>query len=154
MEHDVELVIAFLNTLDVEAGTDELSDADRWQRWCAGHGLAAGADLDSARAVRDEIRASVTEGEAFTAGSQWPVRIVMRSGEPTLTSDDAVGDVLSAAVRLAHTGYWNRIKICPAVDCGAAFYDRSRNRSRTWCAMRVCGNRQKARSWRERHVTS
>ena len=31
------------------------------------------------------------------------------------------------------------------------FYDQSRNRSRAWCSMEVCGNREKARSFRVRH---
>ncbi|PLT99390.1 hypothetical protein BMJ34_14370 [Sinorhizobium medicae] len=36
-----------------------------------------------------------------------------------------------------------RLKICP--NCAWLFLDRSRNRSRTWCDMAVCGNRSKAR---------
>ncbi|MDW9413303.1 CGNR zinc finger domain-containing protein [Sinorhizobium meliloti] len=36
-----------------------------------------------------------------------------------------------------------RLKICP--NCAWLFLDRSRNRSRTWCDMAVCGNRAKAR---------
>ena len=36
-----------------------------------------------------------------------------------------------------------RIKIC--AHCGWLFIDRSRNSSRLWCDMSVCGNRQKAR---------
>ena len=35
-----------------------------------------------------------------------------------------------------------RLKICP--NCGWLFLDRSRNRSRAWCDMAVCGNRVKA----------
>jgi predicted RNA-binding Zn ribbon-like protein len=46
------------------------------------------------------------------------------------------------------------VKICPAADCRWAFFDHSRNRSRTWCSMRVCGNREKARAWRERQETA
>lgn len=36
-----------------------------------------------------------------------------------------------------------RLKICP--NCEWLFVDRSRNRSRNWCDMTVCGNRAKAR---------
>ncbi len=36
-----------------------------------------------------------------------------------------------------------RLKICP--NCQWLFIDRSRNRSRAWCDMSVCGNRTKAR---------
>ncbi|MDH4413505.1 MAG: CGNR zinc finger domain-containing protein [Rhizobium sp.] len=35
-----------------------------------------------------------------------------------------------------------RMKICG--NCGWLFIDRSKNRSRTWCDMTVCGNRVKA----------
>ncbi len=36
-----------------------------------------------------------------------------------------------------------RIRIC--ANCSWLFLDESRNRSRIWCDMAVCGNRQKAR---------
>lgn len=36
-----------------------------------------------------------------------------------------------------------RLKICP--NCEWLFLDKSRNRSRNWCDMAVCGNRAKAR---------
>jgi predicted RNA-binding Zn ribbon-like protein len=36
-----------------------------------------------------------------------------------------------------------RLKICP--NCEWLFVDKSRNRSRNWCDMNVCGNRAKAR---------
>jgi len=45
---------------------------------------------------------------------------------------------------------WNRLKACRLDDCQWAFYDQSKNRSRTWCSMKVCGNRAKARAYRER----
>jgi predicted RNA-binding Zn ribbon-like protein len=35
--------------------------------------------------------------------------------------------------------------MCEAPDCAWLFLDQSRNRSRRWCDMKVCGNRQKAR---------
>jgi predicted RNA-binding Zn ribbon-like protein len=71
-------------------------------------------------------------------------------GTPRLVARDVVGAVFAAASRLAVLGQWERVKICPADDCRWAFYDRSRNHSRTWCSMQVCGNREKARSWRDR----
>jgi predicted RNA-binding Zn ribbon-like protein len=37
----------------------------------------------------------------------------------------------------------DRLKICP--NCEWLFVDKSRNRSRNWCDMAVCGNRAKAR---------
>ncbi len=37
------------------------------------------------------------------------------------------------------------IRECRAPDCEWLFLDQSRNRSRRWCDMKSCGNRQKAR---------
>lgn len=68
-------------------------------------------------------------------------------------ADDVVGAVFAACTRLVVRGDWIRLKICPADTCLWAFYDESRNRSRTWCSMRVCGNREKARGWRARAAT-
>jgi len=47
-------------------------------------------------------------------------------------------------------GTWDRMKACAADTCRWAFYDHSRNRSRQWCDMAVCGNRAKARTYRKR----
>jgi predicted RNA-binding Zn ribbon-like protein len=44
-----------------------------------------------------------------------------------------------------------RIKTCPAHDCGWKFVDRSKNRSRRWCDMAVCGNLTKTRRYRARN---
>jgi len=37
------------------------------------------------------------------------------------------------------------VRFCEAPDCEWLFLDHSRNRSRRWCDMTTCGNRQKAR---------
>ncbi len=157
-DRDITLVLAFLNTRDAEAGTDVLDDPERWQNWCTERGLAEPADTESVREIRDTMRSSVTHNHATpdkppALPAQWPLRVTLRAGVPVLSPTDAVGTVLAAAVHLVATDHWDRLKICPAEDCLWAFYDRSRNRSRTWCSMSVCGNREKARSWRERHTT-
>lgn len=55
----------------------------------------------------------------------------------------------SAAELLTH-GPLDRIRECPGQgNCGWLFLDLSKNASRRWCDMRVCGNRAKAR----RHYT-
>ncbi len=48
-----------------------------------------------------------------------------------------------SALRLAAEPPLERLRICG--HCGWLFLDRSRNRSRMWCDMAVCGNREKAR---------
>ncbi|WP_077961751.1 CGNR zinc finger domain-containing protein [Ensifer adhaerens] len=54
-----------------------------------------------------------------------------------------------SALTLAANPEPDRLKICP--NCGWLFLDRSRNRSRTWCDMAVCGNRNKARLYYHRN---
>jgi predicted RNA-binding Zn ribbon-like protein len=48
-----------------------------------------------------------------------------------------------SALRLLDAGTVERLKICG--HCGWLFLDRSKNRSRAWCDMAVCGNREKAK---------
>ena len=48
-----------------------------------------------------------------------------------------------SALKLIASPDTERLKICP--NCEWLFIDRSKNRSRTWCDMAVCGNRAKAR---------
>lgn len=57
-----------------------------------------------------------------------------------------------SALSLLSGQEWRRIRICP--NCNWLFSDRSRNRSRLWCDMSVCGNRHKARRHYERRKTS
>ena len=153
VDRDLDLVLTFLNTCDAEDDTDVLADAEEWRRWCAEHGLGEAPGTAAVREIRDSMRTAVLGRTAPDPAvpPSWPVRVALRSGVPVLAGTDALGSVLVAATHLVHTGHWDRIKICPADNCLWAFYDRSRNRSRTWCSMRVCGNREKARSWRERH---
>ncbi|WP_082475678.1 CGNR zinc finger domain-containing protein [Rhizobium sp. Leaf341] len=62
----------------------------------------------------------------------------------TTSSDkgDLAASTARSALRLAARSDDGRLKIC--ANCGWLFFDRSKNRSRTWCDMTVCGNRRKA----------
>jgi predicted RNA-binding Zn ribbon-like protein len=84
-----------------------------------------------------------------------PLRIVFDGTRPRLAPalDGARGGLarLLVAIADAHAdGGWERLKVCAADDCQWAFYDTSKNRSRHWCSMGVCGNRQKTRTYRAR----
>jgi predicted RNA-binding Zn ribbon-like protein len=143
---DVDLVVDFLNTVDHETDTDVLDNPVAWQAWLAERGLTDGEET---RAVRAALRAAV--GDLAPPGTvSARVTVELAGGVPTLVAADVVGAVLAASTRLAVLDQWERVKICPADDCRWAFYDRSRNHSRTWCSMQVCGNREKARAWRGR----
>jgi predicted RNA-binding Zn ribbon-like protein len=146
---DASLVVEFLNTVNVEEGTDLLEDPGQWHEWATARGLQANP-AGEARAARDALRAAIGDPR-LTAGSvDVGTRITLTGEGPVLVADDVVGAVFAACARLVVRGDWIRLKICPADTCLWAFYDESRNRSRTWCSMRVCGNREKARGWRAR----
>lgn len=51
----------------------------------------------------------------------------------------------SAADLLTDGARLDRVKVCDADGCGWVFLDTSRARTRRWCSMRTCGNRNKAR---------
>lgn len=145
---DVDLVIDFLNTVNHDTHIDVLDDPVAWQAWLSERELTEGpADL---RAVRAALRAAVGDPVVPVSASVAVTIELPVGGMPRLVARDVVGAVFAAASRLAVRGQWERVKICPADDCRWAFYDRSRNHSRTWCSMQVCGNREKARSWRGR----
>ncbi|MFI5605770.1 CGNR zinc finger domain-containing protein [Amycolatopsis sp. NPDC051903] len=149
MHTDATLVVDFLNTVDIEHGEDVLDNPELWRRWAEEHELSPG-EGDDARAARDGLRAAVGDPRLPGASLEVPLVFSLDDGGPSLRGTDATSTILAAATRLAIRGDWVRLKICPADDCLWAFYDESRNRSRTWCSMRVCGNREKARTWRAR----
>jgi predicted RNA-binding Zn ribbon-like protein len=64
----------------------------------------------------------------------------------------ALGRILAIVVGAMADGGWARLKACRNDECMWVFYDTSKNHSATWCSMRVCGNRMKARAYRKRRA--
>lgn len=56
------------------------------------------------------------------------------------------------AIDILRNAELKRLKQCPGKDCGWMFLDTTRNGSRRWCDMAVCGNRTKARRHRGRMI--
>ncbi len=65
-------------------------------------------------------------------------------------SDEILGPIAEAAISLLMQGDPKRIKQCQGQHCGWLFYDASKNNSRHWCDMSVCGNRSKIKAYRQR----
>jgi predicted RNA-binding Zn ribbon-like protein len=151
----LESLLEFLNTVDVEAGEEELADDAAWAAWLEAQGLGEPTvhDATDARAVRDALRAAA-DGDASLGHvlEIVPLRVrLMPDGSPVVDAADPLGRLLATAVALGTEGRWSRVKLCDAHTCRYAFYDASRNRSGRWCSMAVCGNREKTRAFRERH---
>ena len=61
-----------------------------------------------------------------------------------------VWEIGRAAGRLVVSPRLGRIRACAAADCGWWFLDDTKNRSRRWCDMKICGNREKLRRFRSK----
>jgi predicted RNA-binding Zn ribbon-like protein len=165
---ELQLVCDFVNTFDRESGRDALSDAMGLGVWLRARGLWGGRpdddDAVAARelreALRDLMRANNGE-DVDTAAATASIDAAARragigvrfdSGSIRLVAPSrGVGEVLVAAGAAMADGSWSRLKACRSSTCRWAFVDTARNRSRQWCSMSVCGNREKARSFRRRH---
>jgi predicted RNA-binding Zn ribbon-like protein len=171
---ELELVQSFVNTRDLEADTEELAaplDLHDWlsDRDLLDPGEPVGAlDLRRAVRLREALRALLLANSGVDAdpsaaaeldAAARRARLSARFGpdgtaglEPAADGvDAALGRLLAIVSRSMADGTWRRLKACRSEDCLWAFYDATKNRSGVWCAMGVCGNRAKARSYRARH---
>jgi predicted RNA-binding Zn ribbon-like protein len=170
---DLDLVKSLVNSADLEEGTDELLDPEALGAWLRTHGLAEdaarfdAAGLERVIAFREAVRRLLLShnggeldreavGTLDRLAGEAAMRVEFGSdGAPALVPcgegvDRALGRLFAAIARAQTDGTWERLKVCPASTCLWAFYDASRNHSRTWCSMSVCGNRAKARTYRRR----
>lgn len=170
---ELEVVRLFVNTRDEEEGTELLDSTSGLRKWLAEHGLLkAGTsvkepDRQAAIEVREALRSLLLTNNGVPVDADAVERLRRASREARLGLEftdegdttvrpraegvtGALGELLARVHRARAEGSWERLKACPADDCLWAFYDRSRNRSRRWCEMEVCGNRSKVRSYRER----
>lgn len=68
--------------------------------------------------------------------------------------DDALAGlsvVVAELYNAAANGTLDRLKMCASDECHRVFYDRSKPGTRRWCVSALCGNREKTRTYRERH---
>jgi len=163
----------FVNTWDLEDDKDALPCPAALSEWLAEHGLAEPGeafdheDLARAVAVREALRALLLANNGDELDPAAPVALSEAADRARLTVavdadgrasvepraggiDRAFGRLLAVVTRAQADGSWERMKACPWHTCHVAFYDHSRNRSRTWCSMAVCGNRAKAQTYRRR----
>jgi predicted RNA-binding Zn ribbon-like protein len=155
------LALDLANTRDGHApARDYLETPDDLVAW-ARH--AAGLEIDADQATLDEVlrlRETVVAvfgaappaaalADLVAAQAAHPGRLVAAGGHFDLAWDgDIVGAVAAAAVDLLRHGPLDRLKRCEA--CPWLFLDLSRNHSRRWCSMNVCGGTLKMRRYRAR----
>lgn len=66
----------------------------------------------------------------------------------------ALAEVANSAADLLVGGDASLLKECENPDCVLHFYDTSKNHSRRWCSMALCGNRMKAQAHYRRNRDS
>ena len=172
LEGEVDLLVDFVNTRDLEEETDSVAEPEQLSAWIAERtGELIGAldeeDVARVRALRESLRALLRthNGGALDQRRLDPLReaaersryrpafsatgeLEIAPARSDLTGFEA--RLLLAIERLQSQGAWPRLKACTDGGCQWAFYDATRNRSRTWCSMEECGNREKTRRYRER----
>jgi predicted RNA-binding Zn ribbon-like protein len=174
----LETVRRFVNTVDVEAGTDAIESAAELRRWLVGADLlgpatrVVRADVTAARALREALRAAAA---ANHDGARLPDDVVLTLNQAaerarlavSITADrrwrprpraggvtGALGTIVALVVDAMTDGSWPRLKVCVNDTCRWAFFDASRAGTGRWCSMRICGNRAKQEAWRARRRLS
>jgi predicted RNA-binding Zn ribbon-like protein len=172
---ELRLVQAFVNTNDMEEGRDELRVPEGLRDWLVARGLirpeveVGDRDLARALALREAIRALAASNNGIPldpndldtldrVADAGALRVrFTKEGEPRLEPlspgvNGALARIVADVYRSIIQGSWPRLKACRRHACRWLFYDRSRNRAGTWCAMTVCGNRVKTRTYRRRRA--
>ena len=116
------------------------------------------SDLEGGRRTRDQALA-VLEDALPRALSR--LRLVPAKGrfEWGWTREEDALDamlwpVIKSTAELLTSGELERVRECAAAECAWLFIDGSRNGTRRWCDMTVCGNRNKARRFYSRSKPS
>ncbi|GAA3035488.1 CGNR zinc finger domain-containing protein [Streptosporangium longisporum] len=205
MDNPSGLVIDFVNTYDVETGTESIPSPDALTAWLDRRGLigpgdaAGGTDLARAVELREGLREALRHnhdrpsardlppapdsdagtthdadagetpaGTGHDAGGPppgfplrfagLPLQVVLGPAGPVLEPVETgvpggLARIVAAVMDTHAAGMWPRLKVCTESTCQWAFVDSSKNRSRSWCSMKVCGNRTKTRAYRARRQT-
>ncbi len=164
----VDLLIDFANSIDLDEGTDDLTTPAELTRWLVAHGLLPRSvtstvdDLALARRLRDALHEALvanhhgsSDGGALEAeAAHLPLRLSGPVDQLWLHPvhegvRGALSHVLIAVASAVADDTWRRLKVCSSDECAWAYFDASKNRSRTWCEW-GCGNRNKTRNYRAR----
>lgn len=172
-QRPVELLDTFPNLLrwGRTGGVFDRTGAFRLRRWGHSHPREAARVLAEAMGLREAIatifqalvRDSAPPPESLArlehaCRSAWSARTLRadkesaewawREGVPE--PERAAWAAALDAARLITSPDLRRVRQCGDAECGWFFLDTSRNRSRRWCSMESCGNRNKVRRFYRR----
>ncbi|MEU2157530.1 CGNR zinc finger domain-containing protein [Streptomyces sp. NPDC019396] len=169
----LDTVVDLVNTAPERAGSDELKDIPSLYDFVRSHkvsdvGVLTDTDLAAVHAVRTRFAEVFATPDPRSAAELINQLVAAAGTTPQLTDHDgydwhvhyfapgaSVADHLAADCGMALafivvSGEQERLRRCEAPDCGNAFVDLSRNRSRRYCDSRTCGNRLHVAAYRAR----
>ncbi|MBO0803047.1 MAG: CGNR zinc finger domain-containing protein [Nocardiopsaceae bacterium] len=170
------LATSFTGTLSERHGdaVERIPTPRRLADWLVLNGLAVdsctAAQLGLARELREAIHAAAT---AAAIGNPLPSAAVQvindRSAQgraaailtlegkrqwrlsPASPVEDALGVIAADAISIIAGERDGKLALCASPTCRAAFFDTSQSRTRKWCDMNTCGNRQKKARFTANH---
>jgi predicted RNA-binding Zn ribbon-like protein len=164
------LVQDFVNSAELPGGYDELADLPATAAWLAAHGFDVDPEEAQRRRIvetREHLRTllGVNSGLPLPESTRTKLSRILDAAavHPVVDTegvrlastargvDGFLAALLAALIQSTIDGSFRRLKVCRSDTCQWTFYDNSKNGCGTWCSMRSCGSRAKARAYRERH---
>ena len=170
------LATSFTATLTERQGdpVERIPTPQRLVDWLRLNGLAVDSctsvQLEMAYELRESIHAAATAaalGDALPATAVKVINDCSIRGRaaPVLTPEgtrdwrlsppsrveDALGVIAADAISILAGERDGRLALCASPTCRAAFFDTSQSRTRKWCDMNTCGNRQKKARFVAKH---
>lgn len=162
------LATSFTGTLSERCGNpiERIPTPQRLVDWLAVYGLAVKtcttAQFNRARELREVIHAAATAaaiGDELPASAVQVINDCSAQGRAAafltpegkrqwkLSSTSSVEDALSViaadAISILAGERDGKLALCASPSCQAAFFDTSQSRTRRWCDMGTCGNKEK-----------
>ncbi|WP_411093190.1 CGNR zinc finger domain-containing protein [Streptomyces sp. 049-1] len=162
------LATSFTGTLSERHGdaVERIPTPQRLVDWLAVYDLAVDsctpAQLDLARELRESIHAAATaaavqdelpapavhvindrSAQGRAAAVLTPEGVRRWRLSPASRVEDALSVIAADAISVIAGERDGKLALCASPTCRAAFFDTSQSRTRKWCDMNTCGNRQK-----------
>ncbi|AZL10474.1 CGNR zinc finger domain-containing protein [Brevibacterium aurantiacum] len=127
----------------------ELADAKRLRESIHLVATAAATEEPFPQQPLDTLNEFSAEGQAvavLTSGAELEWRL------KSVSVRDALRVIATDAISVISGNRDGKLTVCASPTCRAAFLDTSRGRTRRWCDMNTCGNREKKARFRARNA--
>ncbi|HBP28036.1 MAG: CGNR zinc finger domain-containing protein [Advenella sp.] len=162
------LATSFTGTLSERCGNpiERIPTAQRLVDWLAVYGLAVQmcttTQFNRARELREAIHAAATAAAIGSAPPASAIQVIndcSAAGKAaaflthggkriwklgsTSSVEDALSVIAADAISILAGERDGKLALCASPSCQAAFFDTSQSRTRRWCDMGTCGNKEK-----------